>query len=106
MEDAVWTLLHRGEVVADLHVTGGDFPWMQAQVKRRSGFSAVEDLFETEVRLLEESDVDEDAWTAAYEAIRRETQLVDASGEPVPEYLLHIDGDDAWWRWHDEPFED
>jgi hypothetical protein len=23
----------------------------------------------------------------------------------VPEFLLHIDGTEAWWRWSDEPFE-
>jgi hypothetical protein len=26
-------------------------------------------------------------------------------GRDVPEYLLHIDGDEAWWRWSDEPFD-
>ncbi|MFF5081676.1 hypothetical protein ACFY36_31895 [Actinoplanes sp. NPDC000266] len=22
----------------------------------------------------------------------------------VPEFLLHLDGDEGWWRWSDEPF--
>lgn len=25
-------------------------------------------------------------------------------GRPVPEFLLHIEGADAWLRWSDEPF--
>jgi hypothetical protein len=25
-------------------------------------------------------------------------------GRRVPEFLLHIDGLEAWWRWSDEPF--
>ena len=106
MEDGTWTLLHNGEVVAELRPTGGDFPWVRAQVVRRAGFSAVAELFETEVRLLDGPEVDEAAWTSASEAIRSETSLVDPSGTEVPEFLLHIDGDDAWWRWHDKPFED
>jgi hypothetical protein len=24
----------------------------------------------------------------------------------TPEFLLHLDGIDAWWRWHDKPFDD
>ncbi|MEV6847472.1 hypothetical protein [Actinoplanes sp. NPDC051411] len=27
-------------------------------------------------------------------------------GNEVPEFLLHIQGDEAWWRWSDEPFDD
>jgi hypothetical protein len=23
-------------------------------------------------------------------------------GRDVPEWLLHIDGDEAWWRWADD----
>ncbi|MDK0524423.1 hypothetical protein [Streptomyces sp. ML-6] len=29
----------------------------------------------------------------------------DAPGGPVAEFLLHIEGDRAWFRWNDEPFE-
>ncbi len=25
---------------------------------------------------------------------------------PVPEFLLHIEGEQAWFRWSDEPFDE
>jgi hypothetical protein len=101
----VWRLLHGGEVVAELHVTSADFPWLNAQVVRSQGFELVEPLFEDELRHLNSSlDEETDAWTQAYERIRSETSLTDPDGILVPEYLLHIAGDEAWWRWADEPF--
>lgn len=27
------------------------------------------------------------------------------SGEAVAEFLLHVEGDGAWWRWSDTAFE-
>jgi hypothetical protein len=104
--DAVWHLWHNGVVVAELHVCGGDFPWAQATVVRHAGFADVEPLFVEEHRLLNELKDEETAeWTAAYEQIRRETRLTQPGGGDVAEYLLHIDGDEAWWRWSDEPFD-
>ena len=86
-------------------MTSADFPWLNAQVVRRQGFELVEPLFEDELRQLNSSlDEETDAWTRAYERIRSETSLTDPAGNLVPEYLLHIDGDEAWWRWADEPF--
>ncbi|MBX6751337.1 MAG: hypothetical protein IRY85_17015 [Micromonosporaceae bacterium] len=32
--------------------------------------------------------------------------LRNPEGRDVPEFLLHIDGDQAWWRWSDEPFDE
>jgi hypothetical protein len=32
--------------------------------------------------------------------------LAAPDGHLVPEFLLHIDGSEAWWRWSDEPFRD
>jgi hypothetical protein len=31
-------------------------------------------------------------------------RLLASDGHPVAEFLLHSDGDDAWWRWSDTPF--
>ncbi len=44
--------------------------------------------------------------TAAYNAIRTVVTLRYPEGHEVPEFLLHIDGDVAWWRWSDEPFDE
>ena len=65
--DRIWRLHRDGEVIAELVVNDGDFPWLYARLEARPGF----------------------------EAIRN-----------VPEFLLHIEGDTAWWRWNDEPFDE
>ena len=43
-------------------------------------------------------------WEAAYRRIRDVVRLLAPDGRPVPEFLLHIEGEDVWWRWSDEPF--
>jgi len=104
VSDVCW-LLHGGDVVAELHVTSADFPWLNAYVVHCQGFELVEPLFEDELRHLNSSvDEETDAWTQAYERIRSATSLKDPAGNLVPEYLLHIAGGEAWWRWADEPF--
>jgi hypothetical protein len=87
-------------------VTGGDFPWLYARLDPGPGFEAIRPLFAEELRRLRDSDRDEEAWAAAYEAIRRAVRLRYPDGGNVPEFLLHIDGDEAWWRWSDEPFDE
>ena len=105
--DEVWTLHHGGRVVARLHVSQSDFPWLQADVEPCDGFEDVAPLFEKDLQLLDAmTDVETPEWTAAYERIRAETRLTYPDGRDVAEYLLHIDGDQAWWRWTDEPFAD
>jgi len=41
---------------------------------------------------------------AAYRRIREAVRLLAPDGRAVPEFLLHIEDEDAWWRWSDEPF--
>jgi hypothetical protein len=101
----IWELHQEGRAVARLHVTEADFPWLNATVERCDGYEHVEQLFQEELRqlnLLEDEETPE--WTATYERIRFEMRLIDPSGRAVAEFLLHIDGDQAWWRWEDEPF--
>lgn len=43
-------------------------------------------------------------WEAAYRRIREVVRLLAPDGRTVPEFLLHIEDEDAWWRWSDEPF--
>ncbi len=103
----VWRLLHQGQVVAELEVIDGDFPWLTAIVHPHAGFEVVADLFREELRQMEALTNEElPAWVAAYDAIRAQTTLLHPDGKAVPEYLLHIDGAEAWWRWSDEPFSD
>ncbi|GIJ13108.1 hypothetical protein Van01_63220 [Micromonospora andamanensis] len=43
---------------------------------------------------------------APYETVRNAVTLRYPDGQEVPEFLLHLDGDEAWWRWSDEPFDE
>jgi hypothetical protein len=102
--ERVWRLMQGKELLAELVVTGGDFPWLNARMRPAPGFEAIRPLFEQELRALERIDDDPGSWEAAYDRIRVAVSLLYPDGRPVPEFLLHVDGDDAWWRWSDEPF--
>ena len=91
-------------MIAELIVTGGDFPWLNARIRAMPGFEAVRPLFEEELRALKHIDDDLGSWQAAYDRIRGAVSLYYPEDRPVPEFLLHVDGEDAWWRWSDEPF--
>ena len=102
--EQAWRLMQREELLAELIVTGGDFPWLNARIRAMPGFEAVRPPFEEELRALGHIDDDVGSWQAAYDRIRRAVSLLYPEGRPVPEFLLHVDGEDAWWRWSDEPF--
>ncbi len=70
------------------------------------GFEEVQPLFDEELRLLDDVDNTADAWEAAYEKVRAAVTLRYPDGGEVPEFLLHIDKGEAWWRWSDEAFND
>jgi hypothetical protein len=99
--DQVWRLMQGEELLAELIVTGGDFPWLNARIRAMPGFEAVRRLFEEELRALAHIDDDVGTWQAAYDRIRKAVSLY-PDGRPVPEFLLHVDGEEAWWRWSDE----
>jgi len=101
-----WKLYQGDKLLADLVVTGGDFPWLNARVEAYCGFEDVRPLFAEELRVVEDINDETDAWQAAYDAIRTTLTLRYPDGAEVPEFLLHIDGHEAWWRWSDEPFDD
>ena len=102
----IWTLQRRtdGQTIAGLVVVSGDFPWLNARVDPREGFEEFLPLFAEELTQLDRIDEDGAAWDRAYNAIRAAVTLRYPTGDEVPEFLLHVDGTEAWWRWSDEPF--
>nr|BFE86976.1 hypothetical protein GCM10020093_095770 [Planobispora longispora] len=60
-------------------------------------------LFDRDLELMEDQNCGE--WEKVYAEIRKEVSLVAPSG-PVAEFLLHIEEDEAWFRWSDTPFDD
>ncbi|MCZ0991268.1 hypothetical protein [Streptomyces diastatochromogenes] len=99
----VWRVGAGEESVGEIVIDEADFPWLSGRFTTGPGFAAVQDLFARELALMEEESWDE--WESAYDEIRRRVSLSSPDG-PVPEFLLHIEGDRAWFRWSDEPFED
>ncbi len=102
--ERVGQLVRGDELLAELVVTGGDFPWLNATARPAAAFAEVGPLFDEELRRLEFLDDELEQWEAAYRRIREVVRLLAPDGRPVPEFLLHIEGEDAWWRWSDEPF--
>ena len=102
--EPAWQLVRGDELLAELVVTEGDFPWLYAEVRPAAGFAEVRPLFDEELRRSELMDEEPEQWEAAYYRIREAVRLVAPDGQPVPEFLLHIDGAEAWRRWSDEPF--
>jgi hypothetical protein len=102
--DPVWRLVRGDELLAELVVTDADFPWLNARVRPAAGFAGVRPLFDDELRRLEDLDEEPEQWEAAYRSIREVVRLLTPDGRAVAEFLLHIEGENAWWRWSDEPF--
>ncbi|MEU2296853.1 hypothetical protein [Streptomyces antibioticus] len=98
-----------GERVGEIRIDDADFPWLSGRFGPGPGFADVEPFFARELALLEAGleaeGYDWQEWARAYEEVRRRVRLVSPSG-PVAEFLLHIQGEQAWFRWSDEPFED
>lgn len=79
---------------------------LNARVDPEEGLEDVLPLFAEELRLLDSIEENADAWDQAYGAVLATVTLRHPDGRDVPEFLLHIDGDEAWWRWSDESFDE
>ncbi|MGC0398193.1 hypothetical protein RKD27_000837 [Streptomyces sp. SAI-126] len=105
-EGEVWQVRGGAEPVGDILIDEADFPWLSGRFTAGPGFAAVRELFARELALTEEDDEERwQEWEEAYDEIRRQVSLVAPAG-PVPEFLLHIEGERAWFRWSDEPFDE
>lgn len=103
----VWQLRRGDAVIGEITVTEADFPWLRGTLTPRDGFAEVAPLFAEELALTEafEDDNSEEtiaAWEAVHDQIAATMTLAGPSG-PVAEFLLHIDGTEAWFRWIDSP---
>ncbi|MEU3986278.1 hypothetical protein AB0F77_40535 [Streptomyces sp. NPDC026672] len=104
-EGETWRVRSGGEAVGDIRVDDSDFPWLHGAFVPGPAFAAVRDLFARELALAEQDDEAlREEWERTYDEIQRRVSLVSPDG-PVPEFLLHIEGGRAWFRWSDAPFE-
>ncbi|MFH8977835.1 hypothetical protein [Streptomyces sp. NPDC017890] len=94
-----------GAEVGEILIDDADFPWLSGHFRAGPAFGAVQDLFARELALVErDAEGHWEEWEAVYGEIERRVRLVSPDG-PVAEFLLHIRGERAWFRWSDEPFE-
>ncbi|WP_433498311.1 hypothetical protein ACQP1K_26005 [Sphaerimonospora sp. CA-214678] len=67
----------------------------------------MEPLFVEELSLIEaDGELDYDAWEAVYARVSDQVELIAPDGRPVTDFLPHISGQDAWFRWSDVPLEE
>ncbi|PPK68163.1 hypothetical protein V5P93_000068 [Actinokineospora auranticolor] len=97
----VWRLVRGDELVGEIVVDEADFPWVYGHFRPQPPFAEIKPLFDEELALVEE-DVAERVpeWEQVYDRITSALTLVSPNG-PVAEFLLHVQGDDAWFRWID-----
>ncbi|MGW3954712.1 hypothetical protein ACWEKM_28115 [Streptomyces sp. NPDC004752] len=101
----VWYVRGGDEAVGEILIDEADFPWLSGRFTPGPAFASVRDLFARELALTDEDDEGHrERWEGVQDEIRRRVRLISPDG-PVPEFLLHIEGDRAWFRWSDEPFE-
>jgi hypothetical protein len=101
--EEVWTLRDRDGVLATITITDSDFPWLSGRLDAEPRFQEYRPLFTAELAALESEDWEE--FDRMHRAIREQLQLAYPDGRDVPEFLLHVNGDEAWFRWADEPFD-
>ena len=92
--------LKRGEhLLGVLIVKTTDFPWVKCEFMPTASFSEAQPLFDEELNLLEAEAMD--AWQRAYERINAlGLRLMDTqNGKDIGEFLLHIRGNKAWFRY-------
>jgi hypothetical protein len=87
-----------GELLGSLRAYDIDSPWIICKFEPTESFQAVKPLFEEELKLLNTDDME--AWETAYARIGGlGLRLVDVEKrEETSEFILHIEGDEAWFR--------
>ncbi|MEV6213002.1 hypothetical protein [Kitasatospora sp. NPDC051914] len=102
MPGGVWRLTRQTELVGEVDIDEGDFPWLGGVFRPGPAWAAVAPWFAETLALLEEEECER--FDEAYDRIAENLTFSSPDG-PVAEFLLHIEGDRAWFRWSDEPFD-
>jgi hypothetical protein len=77
-----------------------DQPWIVCHFVADSAFAEIQPLFEVELQALEAAPMDVEAWEKTYEAIvALDLHVVDDEGKDIGPTLLHIRGEEAWFRY-------
>ena len=102
-EGQVWRLEQGKTLLGEIVIEEADFPWLSGRFIADPAFATVKPWFDETLALLEAEQHEQ--FDAAYDRIAQALTLASPSG-PVAEFLLHVQDDQAWFRWSDEPFDD
>ena len=102
----VLSLIRGDTVLGTIKVNPGnaDFPWFSGSFSATPAFEGVRDLFERELQLLRANENDDSATWDDWEAVHAELHdpglrlSAPDSSYIADEILIHINGDEAWWR--------
>ena len=92
-------LMRGEEVLGVLVLKTTDFPWINCEFKPAASFEEVRSYFDEELKLVEADSMEE--WESAYARINAlGLRLIDVEkGEDIGDFLLHVQGDEAWFRY-------
>ncbi|MFG1747619.1 MULTISPECIES: hypothetical protein [Micromonospora] len=102
--DRVWRVYHRSELVGEVDEREFDFPWIRGRFRSEPAFQPLRPIFAAWIEAL--SSGDGEAMRQAHEAIYPAVTMTDPDGREVPWFILVIEGDEARFRWRDEPASD
>lgn len=96
-----WTLMRGDIVLGALTLNVVDMPFFDCHFSPTPAFEEVRPLFATELALLDDSEaVAAGTWDQAYRTIDAlHLTLVGDDGQRLDDFLLHIEGDRAWFRY-------
>jgi hypothetical protein len=103
MSQSRWEL-RKGDVLLGTLVSyEWDFPWINCNFTPTDAFAAYRPLFDEAQRLfdatIDKSDDAWDTWDTFYEQVVEGMRLAPmGDSERIKEFLLHIEGDAAWFR--------
>jgi len=94
-----WILKTGSEVIGLLTFKEQDQPLVICYFKAEPAFAKYKSYFKEELRLLDLDDMI--SWEQSYSAIDDlglVLEPVDQEGEKITDFILHISGDEAWFR--------
>ncbi len=95
-----WVLIKgRSMVLGSLTLQGIDQPWLLCKFEPTESFAKFRSLFEEEVRLSEDQSSTE-LWRLSQETIDNLCLKLRSieSRKSISEFIIHINGDEAWFR--------
>lgn len=101
MRQEGWRLMRGETLLGTLSLDGVNQPFFMTTFEPTDEFGAIRPLFDEELRLAEAEDADWESVEPAYERIRSlDLRLAPLDGgEDITDFLLHIRGDEAWFRY-------